>query len=532
MKRMKKMFSLLLAVIMVLAMAAPGFAETTGGEGTGDPAGEISTTPLIPAIPNSSEGKEDDGSITIDNVVKKEVEKTDEETGETTKVEEEAVYKAYKIFDVTYSGRSYAYSISDGSLWLPVIAKKVGEAYVSDVSGITLTKAASQENGKDVYYITVVADDFSAPGFAAMLYEALEDEDFKTSVEGGAKEFTNGVASGLDLGYYFVTTTSGALCNLTTTNPDITIHDKNDVPFDKTDDAEDVEIGQTVNYTIKGKVPDTTGFTQYDYIIKDEMSEGLTFNSDSLEVKVGSTALGSSGYTYEPDGNKFTLTIPIMDKSFGEEIIVTYNATVNDKAVSVVSENKATLTYSNNPADSTKTHTTPEDKETVYSAKIVIDKYAEGDKSAKLAGAEFKLKNSEGKFYQYTVATDTQPAKVNWVDNQADGTSVTTGDHTTTDSEGNTTTIKGYAEFPGLKNGTYKLLEVKAPTGYNLLAEEVEVTVEGTTNTTTLTATKEVANNTGTILPGTGGIGTTIFYAAGIILMAGAVFFVIRRKRA
>lgn len=128
----------------------------------------------------------------------------------------------------------------------------------------------------------------------------------------------------------------------------------------------------TVTYTITGKVPDYTGFTTYTYLITDEMSTGLTFDGvGTVKVTVGGTDV-TTACTIAVDkdnSNKFTVSIPVMSYTIGAEIKVTYTAVVNEKAVAKIENNSATLTYSNDPTDSSKTTTTPEDKETVYSAK-------------------------------------------------------------------------------------------------------------------------------------------------------------------
>ena len=204
--------------------------------------------------------------------------------------------------------------------------------------------------------------------------------------------------SGLPLGYYFVASSSGALCNLTTTNPEVTIHDKNDMPFEKKADQTDVEVGQTVNYTITGKVPAYTGFTSYTYKVADTMSEGLTFNQNSIKVTVGGvdkTTDCTIGKNVGENANSFTVTIPVLDKKYtiGAEIKVTYSAVVNKQAVAKISPNEARLTYSNDPITGT-TYTTTPTVVNVYTSKIVIDKVekvAEGTNAKKLAGAEFVL---------------------------------------------------------------------------------------------------------------------------------------------
>lgn len=463
MKTVARIASLLLALVMVFGLSVTAFAAETG-------------------------------TITVDNPIAAQT------------------YTAYKIFDVVYDAEGhYSYTIDSSNEWFTTV-----QAYATEANGLTLTQA----NGSTTYIVTTT-NAFSAPDFAVAL---------KAAVTGKTGGITLNVADGkatatdLDLGYYFVTSTSGALCNLTTTNPDATIHDKNDVPFGKVDDKTSVEVGETVSYNITGKVPDYTGFTTYTYLITDTMSEGLTFQKDA-KVTVGGTDVTSActiTYDVDSNANKFTVSIPVMNYTIGAEIKVTYTAVTNDNAVTVISKNSATLTYSNNPTDSSKTTTTPEDIETVYSAKLVIDKYQKDDESKKLANAKFVLKNAEGKYYKYTAATESAAAKVEWVENQTDATEVAT------DSS-------GAAVFNGLKDGTYHLVETAAPAGYNLLANEVKVVINGAKATevdlSSLTATAKVENSTGTTIPETGGIGTTIFYVAGGLLVLGAVILLITKKR-
>ena len=348
MKRARKLASLLLALVMVLSLATTAFAAETG-------------------------------SITVDNPI---ADKT---------------YTAYKIFDVTYNTdkSAYSYTISAKSEWFNVVASVETEGTVtSKFTGLTFQKAFSEDT-----YVVIKGDAFSAPDFAAALNNAVNGKTGTTLTVAGGKA----TATGLDLGYYFVTSTSGALCNLTTTNPSATIHDKNDMPFDKKDDKDSADVGETVNYTITGKVPDHTGFTTYTYLITDTMSDGLTFNKN-VKVTVGGTDVTSActiDYTVD---NKFTVSIPVMDKTIGAKIEVTYSAVVNEKAFAKIEKNSATLTYSNDPTKS-ETKTTQPDVETVYSSKIVIDKYETGNESTKLAGATFVL-------YKRGEKTETKPDNV------------------------------------------------------------------------------------------------------------------------
>lgn len=455
MGKIKKAVSLILAMMMTMAMSLTAFAAEKG----------------TITVANPMEGQE---------------------------------YTAYKIFDVVYNGNknAYAYSIQSDSEWF---------ADIQGYGKITL----DQVNGGNKYVVKK-ADDFSAADFANYLKGRTTG---KTGVA-LTKDGNVAKVEGLELGYYFVSSTSGALCNLTTTDPAATIRDKNDVPFDKKDNKETVEIGEVVDYTITGKVPDTTGFEKYEYTIEDTMTDGLTFNFNTVKVTVDGTELATDKYTLDKVGNGFKLGINVKEiqEKVGAEIKVTYNATVNENAVSVISKNKATLTYSNDPTNSEKKTTTPPVEETVHTAKVVINKFEKDNEAKKLAGAKFVLKNEAGKFYKY----DADAQVVSWVDDQNEATEVTTDEN-------------GSAEFKGLKDGKYKLVETKAPEGYNMLTAPVDVTIEGgnatVDNLGALTATADVANSTGSTLPETGGMGTRVLYALGGIMVLGAAIVMVVRRR-
>ena len=485
MKHARKLTSLLLALVMVFALAATVAAEgTTGTTGT--------------------------GSITVDNPIE----------GQT--------YTAYKIFDVVYdeaTPKHYSYTIEGGSEWFNTV-----ETYANtEGSGLTLTLV----KGTTTYVVTTT-DAFSAPPFADALKAAVNGKTGRTlSVAGGKATVT-----GLDLGYYFVTSSTDALCNLTTTNPAVIIHDKNEMPFEKKDDKASAEVGETVNYTIKGKVPDHTGFTKYTYLITDTMSEGLTFKQD-VTVTVGGTDVTSActiTYNVDNNANKFTVSIPVRDYTIGAEILVTYTALVNENAVAKISKNSATLTYSNNPSDSTKTDTTTTVEETVYSSKIAIEKVEK--LAAGATATPKKLKDAEFVLYKkaptdadpnaiqyYKKWDDTETTKaVSWVNTIAEATTVKTDEN-------------GEASFEGLANGTYYLVETKAPAGYNQLTEAQKVEVHDgehnapVTSETQLTVTATVENQAGTLLPSTGGMGTTVFYVLGAVLVVGAGVLLVTKKR-
>lgn len=476
MKHARKLTSLLLALVMVFALAATVAAdETTGTTGT--------------------------GSITVDNPV---ADKT---------------YTAYKIFDVTYNGDNYSYTIDSSSDWYDAV-----NSYATDPAhGLNLT----QVEGTTTYVVTTT-NAFSAPPFADALKAAVNGMNGKTLAVAGGKV----TVTGLDLGYYFVTSTTGALCNLTTTNPNANIHDKNDMPFKKEVDKTNVDVGQTVTFKITGKVPDYTGFKEYTYLVTDTMSKGLTFNKDTVEVTVGGAKVDDCTTTVDTtNANKFTVLIPVLNRTIGAEIVVTYTATVNKEAIAVISTNEAKLTYSNNPTTGATKDSEPVVQK-VYTSKIAIEKVeklADGATATpkKLEGAEFVLYKEEttegNKTTKYYKQDDTTKA-VTWVDTIANATTVKT------DKD-------GAASFDGLADGTYYLVETKAPAGYNQLTEAQKVEVHDgehnvpVTSDTQLTVTAKVENQAGTLLPSTGGMGTTVFYVLGAVLVVGAGVLLVTKKR-
>ena len=483
MKHARKLTSLLLALVMVFALAVTAFATETGG---------TTTT----------------GTITVANPVE----------GQT--------YTAYKIFDVTYDGDNYAYTIGvDGT-----------NPWLMDVRLYAQLDRGLEEHtvhtavGDSLFYTT--NDKFSPADFAAFLKGKLDEAPTVYTGDKLTKQGDVASVSGLDLGYYFVASTSGALCNLTTTNPTATIHDKTDMPFEKKADKTNDDVGKTVTYTIKGKVPDSTGFKTYTYEIADTMSPGLTFNRNSLAVKVGTADVTADTnkckitYDAETAPNTFKVTILVKNCTVGEAIEVAYTATINEKAVAKISKNKAELTYSNDPTDETHKTTMPAQEVDVYTSKIAIEKIEKLAAGAtatpkKLKGAEFVLyKNvtqagvEAPKYYKWDETTKA----VTWVDQVVDATKVAT------DKD-------GAASFNGLANGTYHLVETKAPAGYNQLTEAVPVNVNGGTTETALTVTATVENQAGTLLPSTGGMGTTIFYVLGFVLVVGAGVLLVTKKR-
>ena len=272
------------------------------------------------------------------------------------------------------------------------------------------------------------------------------------------------------------------------------------------------------------------GYDTYTYIVNDTMSAGLTFNND---VAVTIDGVAYTDFTVAQNGQSFTITFNnfISQKAnAGKAIVITYSATINENALTTDKEtNTVNLEYSNNPNDSESKGETPESIVYVYDFDIVIDKYT-GDEATgtRLAGAKFVLKNASGKYYYYNESAK----KVEWKDALSEATEVTTDQ-------------SGVAKFKGLDSGTYYLHETEAPAGYNLLKEDVTVTITATygddgqiTSSSATSANngqyqqvQKIENKSGATLPSTGGMGTTLLYIIGAILVVGAGVLLVARRR-
>ncbi len=356
------------------------------------------------------------------------------------------------------------------------------------------------------------------------------------NANGETVEFT-----GLALGYYAIDTSLGTLCALTNTNSTFTATEKNEKPdIDKfvQEDSEmnnadkgwgkvnDADIDQVVNY----KSTITVGVGATNYVMHDTMEAGLTFNADSVVVKLADgTVVDSANYTVKvspADGHTFDV---IFANSFieglakGTQFTVYYSATLNENAniVDDGNDNTVKLSYGED-----STWETAEHKTTTYTWKMDVLKYTGTDKKP-LPNAKFQLLDKNGNAIKFT---------------KVEGAAVPTYK---VDAEGTVTEITtdatGKFELVGLDEGSYKLHETEAPAGYNKLAADIDVIITSEYDEAALTAsykinnnapaTIEVENKTGTLLPETGGIGTTIFYIVGITLMLGAAILLISKKR-
>lgn len=324
----------------------------------------------------------------------------------------------------------------------------------------------------------------------------------------------------------------------------------------------DNQIGDTVEFRTLTTVPIVSGYTQYTYVIHDEMSAGLTSNvrsNEDVTIKVNDeTVLDKKYYTVTVDGtnaNKFTVTVDVLNAIKdgkmveGNTLYTYYTGILNEKAKVYndgKQENKAYLEYSNNPHDNKPTNKTPEKVVYDWTFKMGVKK-VDGADGTPLTDAKFVL-SKNGNCSLGTIGDDGTPSTttdlINLIEN-SDG-SYTVAPAGYTGSVVNVMTA-GDITINGLDDATvYYLYETKAPAGYNRLTAAVRFEITATysdagDNCTSVTATVNndvqssvsvnVRNNKGSTLPSTGGIGTTLFYVIGGGLMAVAAVLLVTKKR-
>ena len=491
MKLIKKIAAIMLSVMMVLGMASVVSAE----EG----AGATSAT--------------GNGTITINNAIPKQT------------------YKIYRILELesyNTTTRNYAYKAT--SAWKSFIeGGEIQNVYVTINNDYVTWKEGAK------------AEDFAQKALKYANDNNLSFDKKETAPDAAAGATTSTVAfSDLPLGYYLVDSSAGALCSLDTTATEVTIQEKNGVPSVEKKVQENstsvwgesntADIGQTVNF----QTTITAQPGAQNYVLHDKMDAGLTFGG-TVTVKKGDTTLtNSNDYSLITDGNTITdrCTFEIVfTQSFcntlkaDEQIIVTYSATLNEKAAIAGEENKNTtkLTYGDSSETTPSTTTTK-------TFEMPVFKYTkEGTNEKALEGAIFTLsKKTDG----------TDPINLVKTSEESAGEEtyrVATTDETNTMTEV-TTTDSGKFTIKGLDADTYYLTETKQPAGYNKLSAPITVVINENgnitigTDTTVVTEVK-VLNNTGTILPTTGGNGTSLIYFLGAVLALGAGVVLITKQR-
>ena len=452
----------------------------------------------------------------------------------------------YKLFDLTVSGSGtdtkYAYTVNTKYADILKQVLNITEENPTDVDYYDAIAAL----GKNEPAVQKFADDFTA--------KALEGNVTSDRNSGKlGRDVTKHVFADVEYGYYLVYQTGtkelqSSLISVDKASVDVNL--KGEAPsIEKTANAETVEIGQVITYTIKGSIPDTTGYNEYVYTIKDTLTSGLDFVEDAqgkqpegtnynVAVQIADGQSATKVATLSGEGNR-TMTLDLSQwvrenqGSKGKNFTVTYYAKVNANAV-VTEKNNATLEYGNKPEDTTTTK--PSEVKTP-TFPLQISKTDTND--VKLAGATFRL---------YTDKTNAEAANDNAIKVSGEN-----GNYVVDATSSNMDIVsveeitgKGYnLRLNGLKAGTYYLVETKAPEGYNKLVKPIEITIQKSATETVKewTISKgekveedkiiDIQNNAGTILPETGGMGTILFTGIAIILIVGVMisFAVSRRKR-
>lgn len=416
-------------------------------------------------------------------------------------------YSIYRVLDLeTYDKTNNHYIYRANEKFEAFITSTEGQKYLE----------ARNENGA-TYYVWKTGADVVEFSKAALAYAKANNV---IPVDSKKATSTTVKFDKLPLGYYLVDTTTGSLLNLTTTNPDAVIDEKNTVVpkvdknvkedstgnYGKTNDA---TIGDTIEF--KATITTGAGFTKY--VLRDTMSAGLTFNANSVVVKVGTTTVDASNYTVTPNKDGYTFVVEIKDSYIvtlpkNTVIEVYYTATLNENAVveGNGNPNELDLAYGEN-------NTTDKVKTTTYTYAFDLVKN-DKDKN-QLEGAKFKLLDKTGK-----------EIKVVLVDVTKNIYRVAVG------NEEGVLIVVGKATIEGLDADEYQLEEVEAPVGYNKLTSTVKFNITGKNgNNIYERVSNEVINYTGSQLPETGGMGTTLFLTLGSILVIGFGLLLVTKLR-
>ena len=531
MKKMKKIMALMLVAIMMMAMSVTAFAA----EGA------------TPAAAGAN-------SLTVS---------VKSGAGVPTQTLKDQTIYLYKLFNVTESGttgsKNYAYTVNTAAGYKDVLVAALNNSAITASStDEDIANAVRNIGNSDTKEVQNFANAFTTKALTKS--SKLE----ATANSGKLGDVTSYDFTNLDAGYYLVYVTGGKEIQsslVTVDETTNTVNLKTEAPsIEKTANKETVNIGDVVTYTVKGSIPDTTGYDQYQYIIHDELSKGLDFVNDAkgtalgegattVNVAVAFTDAEVTDATTAPttatldtkNNRKMALDLSAWVKdnqtNKGKEFTVTYYAKVNKAAV-VIEQNKAQLEYGSKPGETTTT-TPSEAKTPTYPLDILKVKK---DTTEKLAGAKFKLysNKTDADANDDTKAIKVSPVTPGVAGNYVvDSTSSTTEFVSVENIEG-----KGYnLRVNGLAEGTYYLVETKAPDGFNKLTAPVVIKITKSTDAdvNNWTISKDgsdendkvidIANSTGSILPSTGGRGAIAFAVIAALLVFGVAVSFIRDKR-
>ena len=510
MKKMRKIFALLIAMVMVLGMSTAVFAAGT---------------PSITINPNNDDQSTESVAIT---------------------------YTYYKILtasiDTDPTVGSDGSTTADGKVAYYVENQDQATA----LSGLKVGTAAdapamftvTQVPGQQKWYVELADSATTAEQIIAAFDNATFLANFTEQTYTKDANTASAVLPNVTAGYYFIKSSLGTKAAVQTLSP-VTINEKNSYPgivkefgTAGTDTTNNLAgIGDTISYKVEVTIPESVA--EKEIKVVDTITDGLTLNTTATVtgavadpaytsatfVQTGTNAaVVDDPATTDVDETKkgskeYTITIPaatvIANK--GKTLTFTYTATVNTAAVVLDPEsNTAHLEYD----QFVTVDTEPVETKTLA---FDIQKVDGTDHTTVLTGAEFKLYDAltggnEIKVVALNPATTTL----------TDGTVVNMYRLATADETG-VVIQGGTARIEGLNDKTYYLEETKAPTGYNKLTERVAITASESTSTTTIDV--KIDNNKGTQLPSTGGIGTTIFYVVGALLIVGAGIIMVTRRR-
>lgn len=496
MKTVKRALALVLALTVILTLSIGAFAAS----GTND---------------NS-------GKITIDNAV----------VGQT--------YTIYQILTLeSYSTEDNAYSYKATDAWKSFVeSAAIKDVYLTiDGQGYVTWKGTT--------------DDSRVAEFAALAQTYATTNKIAATKTANA-DSTKVTFDNLNLGYYLLDSSLGTLCSLDTTNPAVTIEEKNQEPTNEKKVEEDstgnlgsvndADIGQRVKFVSEVTLPAGSE----NVIFHDKMSEGLTL-VEGIERKRGVTVYSDAALNDDniiPDGNWTQLT-PTDGCTFEidlngcvgdyDKVYVVYYATVNENAVVGDSgnPNESHLSYGEDG-----TTTTVPSKTTTYTWEINVYKYTMVKASEGAAETEKALANAEFILYKDVKNNDDTTTRYYATAATIDGGYRFT--EWTTDKSAATkfvTPASGKFSIKGLDSDTYYLEETTAPAGYNVLKAPVTVVIDSTgkvtygEDSTAAAPDVKVLNKSGAELPSTGGIGTTVFYVLGGLLVVCAGVLLITKRR-
>ena len=444
----------------------------------------------------------------------------------------ENTYTVYKVFNATTDGTNIAYKSLDGTAPAGFVFDIDNNVYLGTATdaatGATGEIQITVAGGAKKYIVPSTADELTAKQIAAIAAYTTGKEPVGTVKITGTTAKTVTVP---DYGYYYITTSTGTVVTIDSTRKFADVIDKNTVPsLDKritntdksgagmagtidTDGKKALaELGKDVEYT----ATITVGKGAKGYEFHDKMGTGLTFKGNeyvTVTALPAVTGITGDWYTIKatPDSGD-TLTITFADGiAENTTITIKYVGTVNSDALTVdTGKNTARVDY----GDENSNNHTPDSETNVYNAKFTVTK--KDGKNQPLEGAGFVVKNADNKYYKK------EGTVVSWVTDIDQATEYTSNASGAVES------------FTGLVDGTYTLVETTVPLGFNKAADTI-VTISGgdfsADALSSLAHTETVINNQGSLLPSTGGMGTTIFYIlGGILIVAGVAYFIVRRK--